>query len=197
VRVGGLDVRVRPDHRGHAAVQPARERDLLARGLGVDIHDDERRLRPRTLDQRVDHLEHRRRRVQEEGAEDVQDGEPGRSHRDEREAGARREARRVRGSHDPVGRVQVRPDLRAPERVVAERDRVRPCLQEPVGETGCDAHAVRRVLAVDHARVRPEFRAERRETGLERLAAGCADDVRDEEDAQCRAFYRTSRLADG
>ena len=61
-RVGGLHVRVRADDHGDAAVQPARERDLLARRLGVDVDQDHRRLRPRLLDELVDHLEHRDRR---------------------------------------------------------------------------------------------------------------------------------------
>ena len=39
--VGRLHVRVRPDHGRHAAVEPARERDLLARRLGVHVDDDD------------------------------------------------------------------------------------------------------------------------------------------------------------
>ena len=38
-RVGGLDVRVRAEDGGDAAVEPARERDLLARRLRVDVDD--------------------------------------------------------------------------------------------------------------------------------------------------------------
>jgi hypothetical protein len=72
--------------------------------------------------------------------------------------------------------------------VVPERDRVRPRLQKPLGEPRCDAHAVRRVLAVHDARVRAELLAQLPEPRLERVAAGGADDVRDEEDAQRRAF---------
>ena len=40
-RVVRLDVRVRADHRGHAAVEQPRERDLLARRLGVEVDDDD------------------------------------------------------------------------------------------------------------------------------------------------------------
>ena len=44
-RVGGLHVRVRSDDRGHAAVEVARHRGLLARRLGVHVHEDDGRLR--------------------------------------------------------------------------------------------------------------------------------------------------------
>ena len=40
-RVAGLDVGVRPDHGGHAAVEPARDGDLLAGRLGVEVDDDD------------------------------------------------------------------------------------------------------------------------------------------------------------
>ncbi len=39
-RVGGRDVRVRPDDGGDAAVQVPAHRDLLARGLGVHVDED-------------------------------------------------------------------------------------------------------------------------------------------------------------
>ena len=44
-RVVRLHVRVRPDDGADAAVEPARERDLLARRLGVEVDEDVRGLR--------------------------------------------------------------------------------------------------------------------------------------------------------
>ena len=43
-RVARLDVRVGPDHGRDLAVEPARDRDLLARRLGVEVDDDDLRL---------------------------------------------------------------------------------------------------------------------------------------------------------
>ena len=65
-RVRGLDVRVGPDDRGHPAVEPARERDLLARRLGMHVDKYERRLRDRIVDELVDDLEHRGRGIEEQ-----------------------------------------------------------------------------------------------------------------------------------
>ena len=50
-RVVRLDVRVRPDHGSRPAVEHARERDLLARRLGVEVDDHDRCLAPQLLDQ--------------------------------------------------------------------------------------------------------------------------------------------------
>ena len=46
-----------PEHGGDAAVEPVRERDLLARRLGVDVDDDDSAGALRLLDERVDRLE--------------------------------------------------------------------------------------------------------------------------------------------
>jgi hypothetical protein len=72
--------------------------------------------------------------------------------------------------------------------VVAERDRVRSRTDEPVGEARRDPDAVRGVLAVDDAHVDLELVSQPGKPCLERPATGCADDVRDEQDAQRRAF---------
>ena len=68
-----LHVRVRPDHGGHPAVEHARQRDLLARRLGVEVDEDDRRLRARLLDERVHDPERVHRRLEEELALEVQD----------------------------------------------------------------------------------------------------------------------------
>ena len=74
-RVVGLDVRMHADHRGDQAVEPSGERDLLARRLGMEVDDDDRRRRPRLLDERVDHLPRGDGRGQKELAEQVDDGD--------------------------------------------------------------------------------------------------------------------------
>jgi len=58
-RVGRLHVRVRADHCGDAPVEPARQRHFLARRLGVEVDDDDRRLSAGVLDELVDDLERR------------------------------------------------------------------------------------------------------------------------------------------
>ena len=88
-RVVRLDVRVRADHRGHASVQQAGHRDLLARRLGVEVDEDDRRRAARLLDQVVDDLERAVRRREEEPAEQVEDG-------DRRAVGGRLHVRPVR-----------------------------------------------------------------------------------------------------
>ena len=65
-RVVRLHVRVRADHRRHAPVEPPRERDLLARRLGVHVDEDHRRPLARLLDELVDHLERVVRDLEEE-----------------------------------------------------------------------------------------------------------------------------------
>ncbi len=48
---------MRAQHRSDAAVEPVRERDLLARGLGVDVDEDDLGGALRLLDERIDRLE--------------------------------------------------------------------------------------------------------------------------------------------
>ncbi len=129
-------------------------RSLLARRLRVDVDEHHRRLLPRLLHELVDHLEHRRRRVQEERAENVDHGEAGAVRGgDDHEPASRSRTRRVRRTDDAIGCLEVRADLGPPKRVVAERDRIDAHAEELVGEARRDPDAVRGVLAVDHARV--------------------------------------------
>ena len=108
-RVVRLDVRVRADHRGHAPVEPARERDLLARRLGVEVDDDDLRLGARLLDERVDDLERARRDVEEERAHQVDDGDRRPvARRGDGEAAARAAPRaKFAGRIDALRRVEV------------------------------------------------------------------------------------------
>jgi len=57
---------VRADDGSHATVEPAGKCGLLARRLRVDVHQDDRGLCPRLLDEFLDDFEHRGRRVEEE-----------------------------------------------------------------------------------------------------------------------------------
>ena len=146
-----------------------------------------RRLAPRLLHELVDHLEHRGRRVEEEGAEHVDHAEPTavrrRHHGD---SAARSRTGRVRRAHDPIRRVEVGADLGSPERVVPERDRIDAHPEELVGEARRDADAVRGVLSVHDAGVDLELRPHRLQALFERSPSGRPHDVGDEEDAQGR-----------
>jgi hypothetical protein len=51
-----LDVRMRAEHCGHAPVEPARHRDLLARRFRMEVEHDHRRLPTRVVDELVDDL---------------------------------------------------------------------------------------------------------------------------------------------
>ena len=134
-RVRGLDVRMRADDRRDAAVEPAGERDLLARRLGVNVDEDHRRLLPCLLDELVDHLEHRDGGREEERAHHVDhsDLRPvlGGGHR---QPAAGRELGEVRGPDHPLGVGEVGVDLGTPPGVVAERDHVCTRGKDPRGE---------------------------------------------------------------
>ena len=191
-RVGGLDVRVRPDDGRDAAVEPAREGDLLARRLGVRVHEHERRLAAGRLHELVDHLEHRACGVQEQRPEDVDDRETSAvRRRHDREPPAGRVHRGVRRPDDLLRLLEVGADLRPAEGVVPERDRVGAGREQAVGEAWRDPDPVGGVLAVQHAGVDLELGLERLEPLLDRPASRRADDVRDEEDAQ---EVRSARL---
>jgi hypothetical protein len=79
---------------------------------------------------------------------------------------------------------EVGGDLLAPPGVVSERDDVGAAREQAFGELRGDADTVCDVLAVDDAERRADLLAQGCEPVLERLAAGPADDVRDEEDVQ-------------
>ena len=132
-RVRGLDVRVRPEHRRDAAVEPGGQGDLLARRLRVDVDDHDRRGGARLLDERVDDLPHALSGIEEERAEQVEDGDRRAVARgDDREAAARRSRLEVGRADDGGRRRQVRADLLAPPGVVPEGEGVRPCREQPL-----------------------------------------------------------------
>src|SRR5919204_4462516 len=187
-RVRGLDVRVRPDHRRHTAVEPARKRDLLARRLGVHVDDDDGRRTACLVDELVDQLEHAHWRGEEELAEDVHDRDRRAvQRRRDREPAAGRVARQVRRPDDALARLEVGPDLLAPPDVVAERDHVGARGEEPLREPRRDPDPVGDVLAVQDAEFDAELVPEARQALLDRPPAGRTDDVGDEEDPQGEA----------
>jgi hypothetical protein len=130
--------------------------------------------------------------MEEQRAEDVDDGKPGAVRaRDDREPASRCQRRRVRRSQDAIGGVEIRRDLGAAERVVPQRDRVDSGREEPVGEARRDPDPVGDVLPVRDAEVDLQVGAQRRQTLLERLPAGGPDDVGDEQNAQGAQTLKT------
>lgn len=92
--------------------------------------------------------------MEEEGSENVDDGKPcSIRRRDEGEPAPGRVRRRICRPDHSVRRVEVRPDLGAPESVVTECDRVGPGGEQPVGKARRDPDAVGRVLAIHNADV--------------------------------------------
>ena len=123
------------------------------------------------------------RRLEEERAEEVE-------HRDlravarlhEREPATGRGGREVRRPDDRRRGGEVGPDLLPAPRVVAEREGVGACGEQPLGEARRDADAVRDVLAVDDADVDVELLAQAGQQLLDRVTTRTPDDVSDEED---------------
>ena len=120
-------MRVRSDDRGHAPVEPAGERDLLARRLRVDVDEDERRLARRpssTRSSMTSNIEVAGCRKSDPRTLTTARRAPfavGTTARP-RPGDARRDVRRADdavGARRGTGRSPC-----APERVVAERDRV-------------------------------------------------------------------------
>ncbi len=149
----------------------------------MEVDQDDGRRTPRLGDEVVDDLERARGHVEEERAHQV-------DHGDRRAVGGGRDRQRaprgvageVRGPDHPLGRGEVRRDLRPPPRVVPERDDVGAGGEEPVGELGGDPDRVGDVLAVHDAQVGADLLAERRQPRLDRAAAGDAEHVGYEED---------------
>ena len=195
--VGRLDVRVRPEHRRHAAVEPRGERHLLARRLRVQVDHNDGSRGASVLDQLVDDLPHAVRGVEEERSEQV-------DHRDrgavtgihDGQAAPRSGSLEVGRPDDRPGRCEVGPDLLAAPRVVPEGQRVGAGGQQPFRQPRRDPHAVRDVLAVDDAEIDVETLADPREQRLDRVTAGPPDHVADEQDPH-RLRQRAGRRIDG
>ena len=141
--------------------------------------------RARLLDERVDHLPRRDRRVEEELAEEIEHRDAHAVPRlDDGHPVARRQRALVRGTDDAVARREVAADAAAAVRVVAERHDVGAGGEELVGELRRDPDSVGDVLAVDDREVGVVALPQRRQVLLHGAAAGGADDVGEEEDVQ-------------
>jgi hypothetical protein len=145
---------MRAEDRRHAAVEQSGKRHLLARRLGMEVHEHDLRRGARFLDERVHDLERADRRSHEECALEVED-----RHRrpvsgvDHDQPATRRARGQVRRPDDALGRLEVGADLAAAPDVVAERDRVGTRREQPVGQARRDPGPVGDVLAVDDAEV--------------------------------------------
>ncbi len=168
-RVGCLHMRVRSDDCRDSPVEPAGERDLLARRFRVDVDEDEWCLLDGLVDEVVDDLEHRGRRIEEERSQDVHHREARAvRRRDDGQSSPGHVLRHVRRANDSIRVVEVRADFCAPEGVVSESDRVRPGGEQLVGEARRDPDPVGGVLAVDDAHVDLQVCAQRGQESLER-----------------------------
>jgi len=103
---------------------------------------------------------------------------------DDDEPSARSAGSEVRGPDDPLGGLEVGRDLAPAPDVVAERDRVGPGREQPVGQARRDARPVGDVLAVDDAEADAVLLLQRGQALLDRLPACGAEDVGDEENDQ-------------
>ena len=155
-RIVRLHVGVCAEHGRRSAVQIPRERDLLARRLGVEVDDDDRRGAQGLLDEAIGGEERRLERVEREDAEQA-------DHRNavvDGEADARRVRRHVRGAEHPVGSAQIGRESGLAPGPVAERDHVGARGEQPIGELRRDPAPRGGVLAVDDAEVGFELGAE-------------------------------------
>ena len=113
----------------------ARDGDLLARRLGVEVDEDDARLLARLLDERVEHLERADRRGHEQDALKVEHSDRSAvRRRHDRQPAARRARGEVRRPDHAVGALEVGRDLLPPPDVVAERERVGPGREQSVGQ---------------------------------------------------------------
>ncbi len=137
-----LHVRVGAEDRRHGAVEHLRQRDLLARRLGVEVDDDDLRLAPRLGDERLGDLERVRGRRQRQLAEQVDDG-------DRRAVGRRRDAEppagrlrgHVRRPDHALGLRQVAAEVALAPGPVPERDHVGARGEQPLGQPRASARA--------------------------------------------------------
>ncbi len=188
-RVGGRDVRVRPDDRRRAAVEKPAERDLLARRLGVEVDEHVVDLAVELAQGHVDVGERRAPGAQEEVAAEVHDAEADAVALDDAGPVAGLAAQVVVGPQDLPAPVHVVEDLAPVVGVVAERDDVDAGAEQLVGDLRRDAQAARRVLAVDDDERRVVALAQHRQQVEERPLAEPADDVAHEENGHRRIWH--------
>jgi len=160
----------------------------------VEVEDHHRSLGARPLDELVHELERAGGDLEEEPAQELDDGDARAVRRGadgERAPGG--EAREVRGPDDAVRLREIGLQLAPRPRVVAEREDVRAGGEQLVRELWRQTAAVGRVLRVDDAEGDVELLAERPEPLLDRAPTRSAEDVREEEDPQGRENVAAGR----
>jgi hypothetical protein len=175
-------MRVRAHDGGHAAIQVPAHSDLLGGRLGVHVDEDVLdlvELSKRDLDLR----EGRAASPQVEVSAEVDHTQAYAVVLDHTDASAGLAAQEVGRTHDRLARVQVRVDLAAVIRVVAQRDRVDAGGEHLLGDLRRDAQATGGVLAVDDDECGLVALAQRRQAVEQRAPADAADDVTGEQDA--------------
>jgi hypothetical protein len=171
-----------------------RDCNFLARRFRMEVEYDDRRSLAGVVDECVDDLPRRVRRVEVERAEKIQDSNLDAVTRlDDGDSMSRCPGARVRRADDGFTPREVIADSVAAIRVVAKRDDVGARGKQPICELRGDACAVGDVLAVDDADVRAEIVAQAREASFDRAPAGDAEDVRKEEESQFRTSVAAGR----
>jgi len=189
-RVRGRDVRVRADDGGDAPVEVPAHRDLLAGRLGMHVDEHVVGLAAQLLQDLVDLEERDTTRAQEDIAAEVHHCEAHAVALDDRPSAPRLRRQVVRRADDRMVGVQVRVDLTAMERMVAERDDIGARGEQLVGDLGRDAQAARGVLRIDDQEGRFVVGAQLRQEAQECAATDPTHHVAHEEDLHHGPYSR-------
>src|SRR6266568_1912287 len=189
--VRGGDVRVGAHHGARPAVQVPTHGGLLRGGLGVHVAEHDLYVWVGGKDL-IGGAERVVQWVEEDPADEVHDQDLVPRGVDDAPALARRRRRIVRGTQHVMQARQLAQELLLGEDVVAGGDHVRAGALELGRDLRGQAEAAGRVLAVEHRQVRAQPFLEARQDRLHPVAAGMADDIRDEEDAQLLAGHARS-----
>src|SRR5258706_497985 len=195
--VGGLHVRVRPQHRGHAAVEEVAHRVLLAGRLAVHVDQDARGLLAQLRDQPLRCAEGAVEGLHEDPALQVHHPKLAPAARgDHRVAPTGRAVRVVGRAELPrTGPIEIRQDLALAPSMVAAGEQVQPRLEQLVRAFRRDPGAARRILRVAHAQVEAVPLAKDGHEVAHRRPARLAYDVPQEQDLQGALLARTSRAS--
>jgi len=188
--VGCRDVRVGADDGRHAAIEVPAHGDLLAGRLGVHVDEHVVGLAAQLLQDLVDLQKRHAARAQEDVAAEIDHPEPHAVVLDHDPAAPWLGAQVVRRPDDRVGSVQVRVDVTTMERVIAQRDDVRPGGEQLVGDLRRDAEPARGVLRVDHEERRFVVGTQLRQEAEQRAATEPADHIAHEEDLHHGPYSR-------
>ena len=189
-----LHVRVRTDYRGDASVEPRAIATFSLVASAWKSSTTTGALLARVVDECIDNLPRRMRRIEVEQARKIQHRNLDAVARlDDGEAAARRPRAGIRRTDHASRSREVVADAVAAIRVVAERDHVGACGEQLVRELRRDAGAVGDVLAVYDAEVRAELVAQTGKASFDRAPAGDAEDVGEEEESRFRTSVAAGR----